>query len=303
MHPDVLRRPAHAQVVGPRRPRHHFRRAELVGRTSTSTPSRETQGPTADEGPEALRHDGRTFLVDSANARGTPSTGPIGWRRPAAPHRTATSGRGTRHRSSGNDAAGGHSPGHNGFSTSPDGTENRVVHHADDTAIGRCDNGRTTRAPQFPPERRRHSEPRQPGRSRQHPDEPLRGYNDHHSRVHPGEPRQRQVPVGVGSQQRRRCESPSADLRRRRPSTVAGQGPGLPTKAAGAGPRPPPGRHPDHTAAPSYLGVTGPRPHPRRPRSSAAAIHELRHAAPEGQRLPKPSGPAGPGHHPSFRET
>jgi len=39
--------------------------------------------------------------------------------------------------------------GHNGFFTSPDGTENWIVYHANDSAAGGCDDGRTTRVQQF----------------------------------------------------------------------------------------------------------------------------------------------------------
>lgn len=40
-------------------------------------------------------------------------------------------------------------PGHNGFFTSPDGTENWIVYHANDQVTDGCDNGRTTRVQQF----------------------------------------------------------------------------------------------------------------------------------------------------------
>jgi GH43 family beta-xylosidase len=36
-------------------------------------------------------------------------------------------------------------PGHNGFFTSPDGTENWIVYHANDSAGGGCDMNRSTR--------------------------------------------------------------------------------------------------------------------------------------------------------------
>ncbi len=39
--------------------------------------------------------------------------------------------------------------GHNGFFTSPDGTESWIVYHANDSASEGCDNGRTTRAQKF----------------------------------------------------------------------------------------------------------------------------------------------------------
>ena len=37
-------------------------------------------------------------------------------------------------------------PGHNGFFKSPDGTEDWIVYHANDTRIDGCDMGRSTRA-------------------------------------------------------------------------------------------------------------------------------------------------------------
>lgn len=40
-------------------------------------------------------------------------------------------------------------PGHNGFFMSPDGTENWIVYHANDSAAGGCDDGRTTRVQKF----------------------------------------------------------------------------------------------------------------------------------------------------------
>lgn len=40
-------------------------------------------------------------------------------------------------------------PAHNGFFTSPDGTENWIVYHANDSAQGACDDGRTTRVQRF----------------------------------------------------------------------------------------------------------------------------------------------------------
>lgn len=47
------------------------------------------------------------------------------------------------------DTAGVYGPGHNGFFTSPDGTENWIVHHANSSSTGGCGNGRTTRAQKF----------------------------------------------------------------------------------------------------------------------------------------------------------
>ncbi|MEV4631018.1 family 43 glycosylhydrolase [Micromonospora sp. NPDC049523] len=43
----------------------------------------------------------------------------------------------------------GFAPGHNGFFTSPDGTESWIVYHANDSAGGGCDMNRSTRAQRF----------------------------------------------------------------------------------------------------------------------------------------------------------
>ncbi len=48
-----------------------------------------------------------------------------------------------------NDANGVFAPGHNGFFKSPDGTEDWIVYHANDSASGGCDMNRSTRAQKF----------------------------------------------------------------------------------------------------------------------------------------------------------
>jgi GH43 family beta-xylosidase len=47
------------------------------------------------------------------------------------------------------DANSAYGPGHNGFFTSPDGTENWIVYHANKSASGVCDTNRTTRVQSF----------------------------------------------------------------------------------------------------------------------------------------------------------
>jgi len=42
-----------------------------------------------------------------------------------------------------------HGPGHNGFFKSPDGTEDWIVYHANNSATGGCDMNWTTRAQKF----------------------------------------------------------------------------------------------------------------------------------------------------------
>jgi GH43 family beta-xylosidase len=117
---------------------------------SSPTLSWETSGQPVNEGPEPLYHDGRTFLTYSASFCGTPDyklgqlelTGtdplnPASWTKKQTP---------VFQRSDANSVYG---PGHNGFFTSPDGTENWIVYHANSSANGGCGNGRTTRAQKF----------------------------------------------------------------------------------------------------------------------------------------------------------
>ncbi|WP_405824621.1 family 43 glycosylhydrolase [Streptomyces sp. NBC_01390] len=117
---------------------------------SQPTLSWETSGAAVNEGPEPLYHDGRTFLTFSASYCQTPDyklgqleltgTNPLlasSWTKKQTPVFQR------------NDAAGVYGPGHNGFFTSPDGTENWIVYHANDSASGGCGNGRTTRAQKF----------------------------------------------------------------------------------------------------------------------------------------------------------
>ena len=117
---------------------------------STPSLSWETKANLVNEGPEPLYHDGRTFLTYSTADCQTPDyklgqlelTGadPLlasSWTKKPTPVFQR------------NDAAGVYGPGHNGFFTSPDGTENWIVYHANSSATGGCGNGRTTRAQKF----------------------------------------------------------------------------------------------------------------------------------------------------------
>jgi GH43 family beta-xylosidase len=114
---------------------------------SSPTLSWETQGGFVNEGPVALHRNGKTFLIYSASSCNGPDyklgqltyTGgnPLSassWSKKSTP---------VFQRS---DANGVYGPGHNGFFTSPDGTENWIVYHANNSASGGCGNGRTTRA-------------------------------------------------------------------------------------------------------------------------------------------------------------
>lgn len=117
---------------------------------SSPTLSWETSGGAVNEGPVALQHNGSTFIVYSASYCGTADyklgmltytgTDPLSassWTKKS----TAVFER--------SDANGVYGPGHNGFFTSPDGTESWIVYHANSSSSGGCGNGRTTRAQKF----------------------------------------------------------------------------------------------------------------------------------------------------------
>jgi GH43 family beta-xylosidase len=117
---------------------------------STPTLAWERSGGTVNEGPEILQRGGRTFLIYSASGCWRPDyklgqleltgSNPLAassWTKKSTPVFQR------------NDANGVYGPGHNGFFTSPDGTESWIVYHANDSAGDGCDNGRTTRAQKF----------------------------------------------------------------------------------------------------------------------------------------------------------
>jgi GH43 family beta-xylosidase len=117
---------------------------------SSPTLSWERQEGNVNEGAVALQRNGQTHIVYSASACWGPNyklgrltyTGgnPLAaasWSKAANPVFQR------------NDANSVYAPGHNGFFTSPDGTENWIVYHANNSASGGCGNGRTTRAQKF----------------------------------------------------------------------------------------------------------------------------------------------------------
>ncbi|XTZ14218.1 family 43 glycosylhydrolase [Micromonospora echinospora] len=117
--------------------------------TSPTLPWERQTHPVA-EGPEPLYHNGRTMIVYSASAcwgpdyklglltlTGSDPLNPAHWTKKPEPVFQR------------NDANGVFAPGHNGFFTSPDGTESWIVYHANDSAGGGCDMNRSTRAQRF----------------------------------------------------------------------------------------------------------------------------------------------------------
>ncbi|HET6211257.1 MAG TPA: family 43 glycosylhydrolase, partial [Micromonosporaceae bacterium] len=119
-------------------------------RLSTPTFSWETVGGAVNEGPEVIQRNGKTFIVFSASHCSTPDyklglltynggdpLNASSWVKSANP---------IFQRSNANSVFG---PGHNGFFTSPDGTEDWLVYHANSSTSQGCDINRTTRAQKF----------------------------------------------------------------------------------------------------------------------------------------------------------
>jgi GH43 family beta-xylosidase len=104
----------------------------------------EQVGRGVNQGPVALQHDGKTFVVYSASYCGSPAYAlgmltylggdPLragSWMKSAAPVFAGTNGV--------------FSPGHNTFFKSPDGSEDWIAYHASDSASGACDMNRSPR--------------------------------------------------------------------------------------------------------------------------------------------------------------
>ena len=116
-------------------------------RLSTPTFSWETVGGAVNEGAEVIQRNGQTFIVFSASHCSTPDyklglltynggdpLNQASWVKSPNPIFTR------------NDAGRAFGPGHHSFFKSPDGTEDWIAYHANDTINGACDINRTTRA-------------------------------------------------------------------------------------------------------------------------------------------------------------
>jgi GH43 family beta-xylosidase len=117
---------------------------------SNPTYSWETVGGAVNEGAEVLQHNGKTFIVFSASHCSTPDykMGILTYNGgdPLQQSSWVKSANPVFQRSNANSVFG---PGHNGFFKSPDGTEDWIVYHANNSASGGCDMNRTTRAQKF----------------------------------------------------------------------------------------------------------------------------------------------------------
>ncbi|NLX09542.1 MAG: family 43 glycosylhydrolase [Chloroflexi bacterium] len=110
----------------------------------------EAQGSYVNEGPVALQHDGQTFIVYSASACWTPDykLGLLTYNG-GDPLQTESWVKSPEPVFQRSDENGVFAPAHNGFFKSPDGTEDWIVYHANDSTGGACDGRRTTRVQQF----------------------------------------------------------------------------------------------------------------------------------------------------------
>lgn len=100
------------------------------------------------EGPVALYHDGRIFVTYSASQCASPGY-KLGLLELVASNPLAASSWQKSSTAVFQSANGNYGPGHNGFFTSPDGTENWIVYHAVSNASGSCWTDRTTRIQRF----------------------------------------------------------------------------------------------------------------------------------------------------------
>lgn len=114
---------------------------------STPTYSWETIGGAVNEGPEVIQRNGQTFIVFSASHCSTQDykLGLLTYNGgdPLQSSSWVKSPNPIFSKSTANSV---YAPGHNGFFKSPDGTEDWIVYHANNSPGGGCDMNRTTRA-------------------------------------------------------------------------------------------------------------------------------------------------------------
>ncbi|MBI1258179.1 MAG: family 43 glycosylhydrolase [Chloroflexi bacterium] len=119
-------------------------------RISRSQYDWEKVGLWVNEGPVALQHDDKTFIIYSASYCNTPDykLGMLTYNGgdPLSGNSWVKNPEPVFQRS---DANGVYGPGHNGFFKSPDGTEDWIVYHANDSAMQGCGDTRTTRVQKF----------------------------------------------------------------------------------------------------------------------------------------------------------
>ncbi|WP_117211067.1 family 43 glycosylhydrolase [Allorhizocola rhizosphaerae] len=117
---------------------------------STPTYSWETVGGAVNEGTEVIQRNGQTFIVFSASHCSTPEykMGILRYNG-GDPLNSGSWVKSPNPVFQRNNAAGVYGPGHNGFFKSPDGTEDWIVYHANNSTSGGCDMNRTTRAQKF----------------------------------------------------------------------------------------------------------------------------------------------------------
>lgn len=114
---------------------------------SSPTLSWETIGGGVNEGAEVIQRNGKTFIIFSASHCSTPDykLGMLTYKG-GDPLNASSWAKSPQPIFQRNDANGVFAPGHNGFFKSPDGTEDWIVYHANNSVNGGCDMNRSTRA-------------------------------------------------------------------------------------------------------------------------------------------------------------
>ena len=117
---------------------------------STPTYSWETVGGAVNEGAEVLQRNGKTFIIFSASHCSTAEykLGMLTYNG-GDPLNSSSWVKSPNPVFQRNNVAGVYGPGHGGFFTSPDGTEDWMVYHATTNPNGNCDMNRSTRAQRF----------------------------------------------------------------------------------------------------------------------------------------------------------